>query len=88
MQTCAKFVDLGECFKKVLTCKNRPRYSGERASQSFGVLNITTSKFEPIEVHTKIGRDLDAKGDIVDPVIAEWATGGVFVTPPGSTIHH
>ena len=31
---------------------------------------------------------LDAKGDIVDPVIAEWATGGVFVTPPGSTIHH
>jgi gentisate 1,2-dioxygenase len=35
------------------------------------------------KVHTKIGRDLDAKGDIVDPVIAEWATGGVFVTPPG-----
>ena len=34
-------------------------------------------------VFTKIGRDLDAKGDIVDPVIAEWVTGGVFVTPPG-----
>jgi gentisate 1,2-dioxygenase len=34
-------------------------------------------------VFTKIGRALDAKGDIVDPVIAEWVTGGVFVTPPG-----
>jgi gentisate 1,2-dioxygenase len=34
-------------------------------------------------VYTKIGRDLDAKGEIVDPVIAEWVTGGVFVTPPG-----
>jgi gentisate 1,2-dioxygenase len=34
-------------------------------------------------VYTKIGRDLDANGAIVDPVIAEWVTGGVFVTPPG-----
>jgi gentisate 1,2-dioxygenase len=34
-------------------------------------------------VFTKIGRDLDANGDIVDPVIAEWVTNGVFVTPPG-----
>jgi gentisate 1,2-dioxygenase len=34
-------------------------------------------------VFTKIGRDLDAKGEIVDPVVAEWVTGGVFVTPPG-----
>jgi len=34
-------------------------------------------------VYTKIGRDLDANGDIIDPVIAEWTTSGVFVTPPG-----
>ena len=27
---------------------NRPRYSGERADQSLGVLNIRNTKFEPI----------------------------------------
>jgi gentisate 1,2-dioxygenase len=35
------------------------------------------------QVYTKIGRDLDSNGDIVDPVVAVWETGGVFVTPPG-----
>eukprot|EP00930_Biecheleria_cincta_P032331 TRINITY_DN22430_c0_g1_i1.p1 TRINITY_DN22430_c0_g1~~TRINITY_DN22430_c0_g1_i1.p1 ORF type:complete len:413 (-),score=62.37 TRINITY_DN22430_c0_g1_i1:270-1508(-) len=34
-------------------------------------------------VFTKMGRELDEHGNIVDPIIAEWETGGVFITPPG-----
>mmetsp|Transcript_104231 Transcript_104231/g.185183 ORF Transcript_104231/g.185183 Transcript_104231/m.185183 type:complete len:386 (-) Transcript_104231:255-1412(-) len=34
-------------------------------------------------VFTKMGRELDNDGNIVNPVIAEWSTGGVFITPPG-----
>jgi len=34
-------------------------------------------------VYTMIGRDLDADGNIIDPVRANWVAGGAFVTPPG-----
>jgi gentisate 1,2-dioxygenase len=46
-------------------------------------LDLAVVGGENRSVYTRIGRDLDANGDILDPVIAEWKTGGVFVTPPG-----
>lgn len=33
--------------------------------------------------HTLLGRRLDHRGDIVDPVRVPWEAGGAFVTPPG-----
>jgi gentisate 1,2-dioxygenase len=35
------------------------------------------------DTYTMIGRDLDADGNIVNPVKAMWTPGSVFVTPPG-----
>jgi hypothetical protein len=35
------------------------------------------------QVYTLMGRELDADGDIVRPAVAEWTSGGVFITPPG-----
>eukprot|EP00746_Dinoflagellata_sp_MGD_P008016 gnl/MRDRNA2_/MRDRNA2_115979_c0_seq1.p1 gnl/MRDRNA2_/MRDRNA2_115979_c0~~gnl/MRDRNA2_/MRDRNA2_115979_c0_seq1.p1 ORF type:complete len:413 (-),score=83.06 gnl/MRDRNA2_/MRDRNA2_115979_c0_seq1:481-1641(-) len=35
------------------------------------------------KVYTLLGRNLDAEGKVIDPVKAEWQSGGVFVTPPG-----
>ena len=32
---------------------------------------------------TLVGEELDAHGDIVDPVRVDWEAGGAFVTPPG-----
>lgn len=34
-------------------------------------------------VYTLVGRDLDAKGEIVKPVRVDWEPGCAFVTPPG-----
>jgi gentisate 1,2-dioxygenase len=34
-------------------------------------------------VYTMIGPDLDAEGNIINPIRANWVTGGAFVTPPG-----
>jgi len=34
-------------------------------------------------VYTKMGRELDAEGNIINPVTCAWKTGGVFITPPG-----
>lgn len=33
--------------------------------------------------YTLIGKAIDAEGNIIDPVKAEWANNTVFVTPPG-----
>ena len=35
------------------------------------------------DTYTLIGRTVDALGNIVDPIRADWQEGGVFVTPPG-----
>jgi gentisate 1,2-dioxygenase len=35
------------------------------------------------KVYTKLGRELDTNGTIIDPVIAPWGSGSVFITPPG-----
>lgn len=35
------------------------------------------------KIYTKMGSELDEDGNIVNPVVAEWLTGGAFVTPPG-----
>mmetsp|Transcript_23009 Transcript_23009/g.37720 ORF Transcript_23009/g.37720 Transcript_23009/m.37720 type:complete len:395 (+) Transcript_23009:95-1279(+) len=34
-------------------------------------------------VYTKLGPELDEEGNIVNPIVAKWETGGVFITPPG-----
>lgn len=33
--------------------------------------------------YTLIGKELDAQGNIIDPIRADWAPSSVFVTPPG-----
>ncbi|MEM9218469.1 MAG: hypothetical protein AAGD25_29530 [Cyanobacteria bacterium P01_F01_bin.150] len=33
--------------------------------------------------YTLIGKDIDEKGNIIDPVKASWIPGAVFITPPG-----
>jgi len=35
------------------------------------------------KVYTRMGREIDAEGQIINPAVAEWTTGGVFITPPG-----
>ena len=35
-------------------------------------------------VYTLMGKEIDANGDIIDPIRCDWTPGGVFVTPPGS----
>jgi gentisate 1,2-dioxygenase len=35
------------------------------------------------DVYTMIGPDLDSEGNIINPIRADWVTGGAFVTPPG-----
>lgn len=35
------------------------------------------------DTYTMIGKELDAQGNIIDPVKALWIPGAVFVTPPG-----
>ena len=34
-------------------------------------------------VYTLMGKEIDANGDIIDPIRCDWTPGGVFVTPPG-----
>jgi len=34
-------------------------------------------------VYTLMGKEIDANGNIIDPIRCEWIPGGVFVTPPG-----
>jgi len=35
------------------------------------------------KVYTKLGRSMDETGEIIEPIVAEWVSGGVFITPPG-----
>jgi len=39
--------------------------------------------FSGPDTYTMIGKNVDAAGNIIDPVKAMWATNTVFVTPPG-----
>lgn len=58
--------------------------SSQRAHKHNSVaLDLAVDGGEPGTVHTKMGRSLDASGEIVDSISVEWASGGVFVTPPG-----
>ena len=34
-------------------------------------------------VYTLMGKEIDDKGDIIDPIRCDWDSGGVFITPPG-----
>jgi gentisate 1,2-dioxygenase len=34
-------------------------------------------------VYTLMGKEIDAEGNIIDPIRCDWCKGGVFVTPPG-----
>jgi len=34
-------------------------------------------------VYTRMAREIDSSGALIEPVVAHWSTGGVFVTPPG-----
>jgi gentisate 1,2-dioxygenase len=34
-------------------------------------------------VYTLMGKEIDADGNIIDPIRCDWTPGGVFVTPPG-----
>lgn len=34
-------------------------------------------------VYTLMGKEIDSKGNIIDPIRCDWTPGGVFVTPPG-----
>jgi len=39
--------------------------------------------FSGPDTYTMIGKKVDADGNIIDPVRADWASNSVFVTPPG-----
>eukprot|EP00740_Mantoniella_antarctica_P013738 CAMPEP_0181377494 /NCGR_PEP_ID=MMETSP1106-20121128/17925_1 /TAXON_ID=81844 /ORGANISM="Mantoniella antarctica, Strain SL-175" /LENGTH=462 /DNA_ID=CAMNT_0023496229 /DNA_START=106 /DNA_END=1494 /DNA_ORIENTATION=- len=34
-------------------------------------------------VYTLMGKEIDATGNIIEPIRCDWTPGGVFVTPPG-----
>lgn len=34
-------------------------------------------------VYTLMGKEIDADGNIIDPIRCDWTPGGVFITPPG-----
>jgi len=46
-------------------------------------LDLAVFSGQTDKVYSLLGRELNADGSIVDPVRAEWKSGGVFVTPPG-----
>ena len=35
------------------------------------------------DTYTMIGKEIDADGNIIDPIKAMWTTGSTFITPPG-----
>jgi hypothetical protein len=37
-------------------------------------------------VFTLMGKEIDSKGNIIDPIRCDWTPGGVFVTPPGGAV--
>lgn len=47
-------------------------------------LDLAVSAPWPVgKVYTLMGKEIDENGDIIDPIRCDWATGSVFVTPPG-----
>jgi len=46
-------------------------------------LDLAVSGGQTGTVYSLLGRELNADGTILNPVKAEWKSGGVFVTPPG-----
>ena len=59
-----------------------PANSVQRAHRHNSVaLDLAVSAEE--NVYTLMGKEVDANGDIIDPIRCDWTSGGVFVTPPG-----
>ena len=59
-----------------------PAKSVQRAHRHNSVaLDLAVSAEE--NVYTLMGKEVDASGDIIDPIRCDWTSGGVFVTPPG-----
>tara|TARA_Y100000389_G_scaffold23604_1_gene20259 strand:+ start:221 stop:1210 length:990 start_codon:yes stop_codon:yes gene_type:complete len=59
-----------------------PAKSVQRAHRHNSVaLDLAVSAEE--NVYTLMGKEVDANGDIIDPIRCDWTSGGVFVTPPG-----
>lgn len=46
-------------------------------------LALDLAIYAPEGTYTMMGPDLNSQGDIIDPVRVDWATGGMFTTPPG-----
>jgi gentisate 1,2-dioxygenase len=46
-------------------------------------LDLAVYAAEGAPVYTRMSRELDGEGALVNPMMAKWETGGVFVTPPG-----
>jgi gentisate 1,2-dioxygenase len=46
-------------------------------------LDLAVSAGQSGKVYSLLGRSLSSNGTIVEPMRAEWQSGGVFVTPPG-----
>lgn len=46
-------------------------------------LDLAVSGGDKGKVYSLLGRDMDSQGSIVNPIRAQWESGGVFVTPPG-----
>ena len=49
-------------------------------------LALDLAVYAPKGTYTMMGPDLNSKGEIIDPVRVDWATGGMFTTPPGMAI--
>ena len=59
-----------------------PAHSVQRAHRHNSVaLDLAVSA--DANVYTLMGKEVDANGDIIDPIRCDWTPGGVFVTPPG-----
>jgi len=46
-------------------------------------LDLAVSGGQEGTVYSLLGRSINSNGSIVEPLRAEWKSGGVFVTPPG-----
>jgi len=46
-------------------------------------LDLAVDAGQQGKVYSLLGRSLSSNGTILDPLRAEWQSGGVFVTPPG-----
>lgn len=59
-----------------------PAHSVQRAHRHNSVaLDLAVSA--GANVYTLMGKEVDADGNIIEPIRCDWTPGGVFVTPPG-----